>query len=164
MVPGEQKRVVFPATTARYFRLSISAAHSPDLQLAEFQLLRQGDVPLQRRGIKHAGGAPIYFHTDSWEIGLGAKGQQPTWTNEFRQQFRKYRGYDLVTWLPAMARRIVDDRQTTDRFLWGLSSNGGGFASGLLWTDAATGPRNELRNRFGIRVWYLSNPARHIPV
>ena len=228
MEPGEQKRVEFPATKARYFRLSISAAHTPDLQLAEFQLLRQGDQPLQRRGIKHwafkssnfsffgwppkpytaleeeypedgacdvsaanvidlskhlkpngmldwkfpagrwtvlrfgwtplaeparmgngggyeadvlstkcadlmmdnpakrmhelsvkhAGGAPIYFHTDSWEIGLGAKGQQPTWTGEFRQRFQKYRGYDLITWLPAMARRIVDSRQTTDRFLW----------------------------------------------
>ncbi|MCF7731375.1 MAG: Ig-like domain-containing protein [Akkermansiaceae bacterium] len=228
MEPGEQKRVEFPAATARYFRLLIPAAHTPDLQLAGFQLLRQGDLPVQRRGIKywafkssnfsffgwppkpyaaleeeypedgacdvsaadvvdlskhlqpngmldwkfpagrwtvlrfgwtplaeparmgngggyeadvlsakcadlmmdhpakrmrelsvkHAGGAPIYFHTDSWEIGLGAKGQQPTWTDDFRQQFQKRRGYDLVTWLPAMARRIVDGRQTTDRFLW----------------------------------------------
>jgi hypothetical protein len=228
MEPGEQKRVEFPATTARYFRLSIPEAHTPNLQLSEFQLLRQGDLPVQRRGIKywafkssnfsffgwpprpyaaleeeypedgacdvsaaslvdlskylqpngmldwkfpagqwtvlrfgwtplaeparmgngggyeadvlstkcadlmmdnpakrmrelsvkHAGGAPIYFHTDSWEIGLGAKGQQPTWTDDFRQQFQRRRGYDLVTWLPAMARRIVDGRQPTDRFLW----------------------------------------------
>ncbi len=228
MEPGEQKRVEFPATTARYFRLSIPEAHAPDVRLAEFQLLRQGDMPVLRRGIKywafkssnfsffgwppkpyaaleeeypedgacdvsaasvvdlskylqpngmldwkfpagrwtvlrfgwtplaeparmgngggyeadvlstkcadlmmdkpakrmrelsvkHAGGAPIYYHTDSWEIGLGAKGQQPTWTEDFRQQFQKYRGYDLVTYLPAMARRIVDGRQTTDRFLW----------------------------------------------
>ena len=228
MAPGEQKRVEFPATTARYFRLSIPEAHTPDLQLAEFQLLRQGDVPVQRRGIKywafksanfsffgwpprpytaleeehpdngacdvsagnvvalskhlkpdgrldwqfpagqwtvlrfgwtplaeparmgngggyeadvlstkcadlmmdnpakrmrdlsikHAGGAPIYFHTDSWEIGLSAKGQQPSWTEDFRQQFQKRRGYDLVTYLPVLARRIVEGRQTTDRFLW----------------------------------------------
>ena len=228
MTPGEQKRVEFPVTTARYFRLSIPEAHTPDLQLAEFRLLRNGDVPVQRRGIKHwafkssnfsffgwpprpyaaledeyqedgacdvaaadvvdlskylkpdgkldwkfpqgqwtvlrfgwttlaeparmgngggyeadvlstkcadlmmnsaakhmrelsvknAGGAPIYFHTDSWEIGVGNKGQQPTWTEDFRQQFKKRRGYDLVTCLPAMARRIVGGRQTTDRFLW----------------------------------------------
>jgi len=79
------------------------------------------DNPAKRMrelSVKHAGGAPIYFHTDSWEIGLGAKGQQPTWTDDFLEQFRKRRGYDLVTWLPAMARRIVDGRQTTDRFLW----------------------------------------------
>jgi hypothetical protein len=228
MAPGEQKRVEFPAATARYFRLSVSESHTPDLQLAEFQLLRQGDMPALRRGIKYwafkssnfsffgwppkpyaaledeypedgacdvsaanvvdlskhlrsngtldwkfppgqwtvlrfgwtplaeparmgngggyeadvlstkcadlmmdhpakrmrelsvktAGGAPIYYHTDSWEIGLGAKGQQPTWTEDFRQQFHKRRSYDLVTWLPAMARRIVDGRQATNRFLW----------------------------------------------
>ncbi len=228
MAPGEQKSVEFPATTARYFRLLIPEAHTPDLQLAEFQLLRQGDLPVQRRGIKYwafksanysffgwppqpyaaleeeypedgacdvlaadvvalskylkpdgkldwqfpagqwtvlrfgwttlaeparmgngggyeadvlsakcadlmmdtaakhmrelsvknAGGAPIFFHTDSWEIGVANSGQQPTWTEDFRQQFQKRRGYDLVTCLPAMARRIVGGRQTTDRFLW----------------------------------------------
>jgi hypothetical protein len=230
LAPGEQKRVQFTAVTARHFRLSISRAHAPDLQLAEFQLLRQGDEPVLRPGIKcwdlksanfgggwggwpqnlyqaleeeyagagtsdvaaadvvdisshlqadgrldwqfpagrwtvmrfgwtpiaaparmgngggyevdvlntkgadlmmdnaakrmrelsvkNAGGAPIIFHTDSWEIGADNKGQQPTWTDDFRQQFQKRRGYDLVTYLPAMARRIVDGRQTTDRFLW----------------------------------------------
>jgi hypothetical protein len=230
MNPGEHKRTAFTATTARIFRLAITAAHTQDLQLAEFQLLRQGDEPVVRRGIKwwdlksanfgggwggwpqnlyqaleeeyagddasdvaaaevvdlsshlqadgrldwkfpagrwtvlrfgwtplaeparmgngggyevdvlntkgadlmmdtaakrmrelsikNAAGAPIIFHTDSWEIGAGGKGQQPTWTDDFRQQFQKRRGYDLVTYLPAMARRIVDGRQTTDRFLW----------------------------------------------
>lgn len=229
LAPGEQKRVRFEAVTARHFRLSISRAHAPDLQLAEFQLLRSGDEPDLRRGIKwwdlksanfgggwggwpanlyqaleeeyagedardvaaaevvdlsshlqadgrlnwqfpagrwtvlrfgwtpiaaparmgngggyevdvlntkgadlmmdnaakrmremsvkHAGGAPIIFHTDSWEIGADNKGQQPTWTDDFRQQFQKRRGYDLVSYLPAMARRIVDGRETTDRFL-----------------------------------------------
>ena len=68
--------------------------------------------------VKHAGGAPILFHTDSWEIGAGAKGLQPTWTETFREQFQQRRGYDLVRYLPAMARRIVSDRQTTDRFLY----------------------------------------------
>jgi hypothetical protein len=229
LVPGEQKRVQFPAVTAKYFRLAISRAHAPDLQLAEFQLLRAGDEPTLRPGIKcwdlksanmgggwggwpknlyqaleeeyvgadasdvaaadavdisshlqadgrldwtfpagrwtvmrfgwtpvgegarmgngggyevdvlntkgadlmmdnagkgmreasvkHAGGEPIIFHTDSWEIGAGNKGQQPTWTDDFRQQFQKRRGYDLISYLPAMARRIVNGRQITNRFL-----------------------------------------------
>ena len=52
MTPGENKRVEFAATTARHFRLSISRAHAPDLQLSEFQLLRQGDTPVLRPGIK----------------------------------------------------------------------------------------------------------------
>ncbi len=230
MAPGEQKRVVFEAATGRVFRLSISSAHVSDLRLAEFQLLRQGDEPVLRRGIKcwdlksanfgggwggwpehlynaleeeysgadacdvtaedvvdlsshlkpdgrldwqfpagrwtvmrfgwtaiaaparmgngggyevdvlsvkgadlmmdtaakrmrelsvkNAGGAPIIFHTDSWEIGADNKGQQPTWTDDFREQFRKKRGYDLLPYLPAMARRVVGGREVTFRFLW----------------------------------------------
>ena len=227
MLPGEKKRVAFAPVAAEHFRLAIFRAHAPDLQLAEFSLLRQGDEPALRPGIKwwdfksanrawwgwppnpyealeeeyaedgardvsaagvvdlsshlraggrldwefpagrwtvlrfgwtpvgeparmgtggyeidmlstkgadlmmnaaakrmrelsikHAGGAPIVFHTDSWEIGAGIKGQQPTWTEDFREQFNERRGYDLVAYLPAMARRVVDDRRTTDRFLW----------------------------------------------
>ena len=229
LAPGETKRVQFAAVTARHFRLSISRAHAPDLQLAECQLLRQGDEPVLRRGIKYwdlksanfgggwggwpenlyqaleeeyagddagdvaaaevvdlsahlqadgrldwqfpagrwtvlrfgwtplgqparmgngggyevdvlnskgadlmmdtagkqmrelsvqrAGGAPIIFHTDSWEIGADVKGQQPTWTGDFREQFQKRRGYDLLRYLPALARRVVNDRETTGRFL-----------------------------------------------
>jgi hypothetical protein len=51
MLPGERKRVQFASVAARHFRLLISRAHAPDLQLAEFQLLRQGDEPVLRRGI-----------------------------------------------------------------------------------------------------------------
>ena len=226
MEPGESKRVAFDPVTARWFRLAVLRAHAPDLQLAEFTVLRQGDEPVLRPGIKwwdfksanrawwgwptnpyealeeeytedgacdvspadvvdltshlqadgrldwqapagrwtvlrfgwtplgeparmgsggyevdvlntrsadlmmdsaakqmrelsvqKAGGAPIVFHTDSWEIGAGVKGQQLTWTGDFREQFQKRRGYDLLSYLPALARRIVKDRQTTDRFL-----------------------------------------------
>ena len=226
MDPGERKRVTFAETTASHFRLMIPRAYAPDLELAEFQLLRQGDEPVLHHGIKwfdfkssnrawwgwppnpyealedeyaeddasdvstsdvvdlsshlqangrldwqfpagrwtvlrfgwtplaeparmgsggyevdmlntrgadlmmdtaaqhmrdlsikFAGGAPIVFHTDSWEIGAGNKGQQPTWTNDFREQFKQRRGYDLLPYLPAMARRLVNDRETTDRFL-----------------------------------------------
>ena len=226
MEPGERKRVAFAETPGRFYRLLVLRAHAPDLQLAEFAVLRQGDVPVLRPGIKwwefksanrawwqwppnpyealeeeyagdnasdlsatevldltprlqpggkldwqatagrwtvlrfgwtplaeparmgsggyevdvlntqgadlmmdnaakrmrelsvkHAGGAALIFHTDSWEIGAGGKGQQPTWTDDFRQQFQRRRGYDLLRFLPALARRIVDDRETTDRFL-----------------------------------------------
>lgn len=226
MIPGERKRMQFAAVTARHFRLSITRSHKPDLCLAEFQLLQQGDEPCVRPGIKwwdfksanrawwgwppkpydaleeeyaedgvsdvavsdvkdltsHLGadgrldwtfpagrwtvlrfgwtqlaeparmgsggyevdvlntkgadlmmdragrrmrelsikcaaGAPVIFHTDSWEIGAGLKGFQPTWTDDFGRQFKTRRGYDMVAYLPALARRIVGDRLTTDRFL-----------------------------------------------
>lgn len=226
MAPGAHERLNFEATTGTVFRLVIQRAHAGDLQLAEFQVLRSGDEPVLRRGIKwwdyksanrawwqwppnpyealeeeytgddasdlaaaevldvtsylrpggrlewqappgrwtvlrfgwtplaeparmgsggyevdvlnvrgadlmmdsaakpmralsvqHAAGAPVIFHTDSWEIGAGGKGQQPTWTDDFADQFRKRRGYELRRYLPALARRVVDDRETTGRFL-----------------------------------------------
>ena len=72
---------------------------------------------MRELSVAHAGGAPIIFHTDSWEIGAGRKGQQPTWTDDFREQLRMRGGYDLLPYLPVLARRVVDGRETTDRFL-----------------------------------------------
>jgi hypothetical protein len=228
MAPGESKRLNFAETRARHFRLLITSAHIPDIRVAEFAVLRAGDEPVVKPGIKwwefksgnfgwwwwpanpyqaleehypedglkdltatqvidlsgkftaagrlewkvppgrwrilrfgwtslgqHArsagtpGGNEVDmlnvkgadlmanvpqkrmfevaekaapgvlqgFHGDSWEIGANRDGQQPTWTDDFREQFQKRRGYDLLAFLPAMARYVVDDRQTTERFL-----------------------------------------------
>ena len=109
------------------FRLDAAGRAGPHgkRRLRSGRAQRQGadlmmDTAAQRMrdlSVKHAGGAAIIFHTDSWEIGAGGKGQQPTWTEDFRQQFQKRRGYDLLRYLPALARRVVDDRETTNRFL-----------------------------------------------
>ena len=226
MHPGENKELNFDTKSGSYYRLVVNKAHALDLQLAEFQLLRSGDKPFIRPGIKwwdfksanrawwewppnpyealedeytgqstgdipvsdvldltaqleqdgtlkwqvpdgrwtvirygwtplaeparmgsggyeidvlnvkgadlmmetvakrmralsetYAEGSPVLYHTDSWEIGAGGKGQQPTWTEDFREQFQERRGYDLLQYLPALARRVVDDRETTNRFL-----------------------------------------------
>ncbi|HZO99607.1 MAG TPA: glycosyl hydrolase [Terriglobia bacterium] len=58
-----------------------------------------------------------YLHIDSYELGADVRGQQPTWTQDFREEFKARRGYDLTPYLPALARRIVDSREVTDRFL-----------------------------------------------
>lgn len=222
----ENKILDFPETTGTWFRLVIRRAFGADMDLAEFQLLRKGDIHFTRHGIKwwdyksanrawwgwppnpyealeeiftgnttgdfssgdvldltshlqsdgrldwqapegrwtvlrfgwtplaeparmgsggyeadvlntkaadlmmdnaakrmhelsvsKAGDAPILYHTDSWEIGAGGKGQQPTWTTDFRDQFKQRRGYDLLSYMPALARRIIDDHDTTERFL-----------------------------------------------
>jgi hypothetical protein len=49
---------------------------------------------------------------DSYEVG----GQN--WTKDFRAEFQKRRGYDLLTYLPAFTGRVVDNTETTERFLW----------------------------------------------
>ncbi|MBZ5562625.1 MAG: discoidin domain-containing protein [Acidobacteriia bacterium] len=57
-----------------------------------------------------------YLHIDSYELGADVRGQQPTWSEAFREEFKRRRGYALLPYLPAMARRIDDSRDVTDRF------------------------------------------------
>ncbi|MCL4402940.1 MAG: hypothetical protein M1436_09810, partial [Acidobacteria bacterium] len=76
--------------------------------------------PILRAAGSAAGTTLKYLHVDSYELGADVRGQQPTWSIEFRSEFQKRRGYDLLPYLPALARRIVDSRETTDRFLWDI--------------------------------------------
>lgn len=50
--------------------------------------------------------------TDSWEAGV------QNWTPTMLAQFKSRRGYDLTPYLPALAGWVVDDANTSDRFLW----------------------------------------------
>lgn len=50
--------------------------------------------------------------TDSWEAGV------QNWTPAMRAEFRKRRGYDLVSFMPVLAGRVVESATTSDRFLW----------------------------------------------
>jgi len=49
---------------------------------------------------------------DSYEVG----GQN--WSENFRKEFKKRRGYDLLKFLPAFTSRVVDSTATSERFLW----------------------------------------------
>jgi len=33
-------------------------------------------------------------------------------------EFRKYRGYDMLPWMPVLTGRIVESAEASDRFLW----------------------------------------------
>jgi hypothetical protein len=52
-----------------------------------------------------------YVHTDSWELG------PVNWTPRMPERFRELRGYELARYLPALAGYVVDDAETTTRFL-----------------------------------------------
>lgn len=67
--------------------------------------------PLLRAGKPYIGNSLKYLVTDSWEL------DGTNWTGDFREQFRKLRGYDPVPWLPVVAGRIVQDRDASNRFL-----------------------------------------------
>ncbi|MBQ8422948.1 MAG: hypothetical protein IJY36_01635 [Coprobacter sp.] len=49
---------------------------------------------------------------DSWEAGM------QNWSKDFPDYFVRNRGYDILSYLPAVTGRIVDDVNTTERFLW----------------------------------------------
>ena len=53
-----------------------------------------------------------YVLTDSYEAGI------MTWTPAMFEQFKARRGYDLVTWLPAIAGEIIGSPEKSDRFLF----------------------------------------------
>ncbi len=52
-----------------------------------------------------------YFHDDSWEVGL------PNWTRGFLAEFKKYRAYDALPYLPVLAGHAVGSAEISDRFL-----------------------------------------------
>ncbi|MEI6647475.1 MAG: glycosyl hydrolase [bacterium] len=51
---------------------------------------------------------------DSYEVG------PQNWTQKFREEFKKRRGYDLIHFLPVFTGRVVDSPEITDRFTWDL--------------------------------------------
>ena len=58
--------------------------------------------------------AMIATHVDSWEGG----GQN--WTGTMRREFRERRGYDPVPFLPILTHRVIQDMETTERYLFDL--------------------------------------------
>lgn len=59
-----------------------------------------------------AGTSLRYMTMDSWEAGM------QNWTDDMISQFRERRGYDPTPYLPALAGRVVESAEVSDRFLW----------------------------------------------
>lgn len=57
-----------------------------------------------------AGGKLAYLWSDSWECG------KLTWTQDFPNQFRRFRGYDLKPYMPILAGYTMTDSTFTARF------------------------------------------------
>ena len=80
---------------------------------------------------------------DSWEC------SSQTWTRHMPQEFQRRRGYDLLTWLPAVFGWVVDDRGQSGRFLsdWRRTIN-------ELFTDCFYGHMSRLAHEKGLTVSY----------
>ena len=59
---------------------------------------------------KKAGGKIDYLWSDSWECG------KLTWTKKFRADFKKFRGYNVLPYLPALAGFTVTNQEISSRF------------------------------------------------
>ncbi|MES2391219.1 MAG: glycosyl hydrolase, partial [Acidobacteriota bacterium] len=68
-------------------------------------------VPILTASKPYIGKRLRYLVTDSWES------DAINWTGDFRQQFIRLRGYDPLPYLPIIDGRILDSRDTSDRFL-----------------------------------------------
>ncbi len=102
-----------------------------------------------------------YLHIDSYELGADIRGQQPTYSHVFREEFKKRRGYDLLKYLPTQTGRIASDREITNRFFWDYRRTIGDLMCETFFERYA-----ELGHEHGIQVHsetgYGTYPHPHI--
>ncbi len=94
-----------------------------------------------------------YLATDSWELG------GTNWTPRFREAFRKARGYDPLPFLPVFAGRIVDDRETSNRFLNDVRRTVGDLIIAEHYVPFA-----ELAARYGLGIHPESGGPHGAPI
>ena len=82
----------------------------------------------------------VYYHVDSYESGW------QNWTSKFPDDFRERRGYDLLKYMPALTGRVVENLETTERFLWDFRRT-----IGDLFADNNYGRLAERCHEDGIR-------------
>jgi len=80
-------------------------------------------------------------HVDSWEVGA------QNWTPKMREEFRRLRGYDMMTFMPVLTGRIVDNLEISERFLWDVRQT----VSDLL-AENYIGHLRKLANKDGLRL------------
>lgn len=71
---------------------------------------------LKKIGIpdKNLPGGLKMLHMDSWEMGA------QNWSQQFREEFKKRRGYDPLLFYPVYSGLVVESLEKSERFLWDL--------------------------------------------
>ena len=59
-----------------------------------------------------AGNSVKFLQTDSWEMGA------VNWTQNFPAEFKSNSGYDITSYMPVLAGRVVESQEITNRFLY----------------------------------------------
>lgn len=86
--------------------------------------------------------ALVATHIDSWEVG------SQNWTEQFRKEFRKRRGYDLIRYLPnVLGSQKIGDDEASSRFLWDFNQT-----RAELLAENYSGRLAKLAHRHGMRL------------
>jgi hypothetical protein len=88
------------------------------------------------------GEALKYVVMDSYEAGM------QNWTDDMIEQFHRYRGYDPRPFLPALAGRVVESAEVSDRFLWDFRRT---LAD--MFADCHYGMMTELLQQHGVGTY-----------
>ncbi|MDR1336450.1 MAG: glycoside hydrolase [Tannerella sp.] len=67
--------------------------------------------PILKASGGHTGATLKYMETDSWECG------GMNWTDRFREEFKSYRGYDPLIYLPVIGGYVIEDVNVSNAFL-----------------------------------------------
>jgi hypothetical protein len=81
------------------------------------------------------------IHIDSWEMGA------QNWSDNFREEFKKRRGYDPLKFFPAYAGMIVGSLELSERFLWDVRQT-----SMELVLENHAGHFKDLGRRYGFTL------------
>ena len=89
---------------------------------------------------------------DSWEC------YSQTWTPKMEQEFKEYAGYELRKWIPALWGYVVDDVDTTSRFLLDWRNN-----IGRLFVEKFYKRMAELGRQQGLTIRYETSAGDVFP-
>jgi hypothetical protein len=101
---GSKNRPAVPAASG-YEVDKLSAKHVEEYFHGYLDPIAKALGPLYGKSLQ-------YILLDSWEAGI------QNWTEEMPAEFQKRRGYDPTPYLPALAGRVVESAEVSDRFLW----------------------------------------------
>lgn len=90
---------------------------------------------------------------DSWEC------KTQTWTTNMENEFKDFTGYELRQWLPAVFGYVVNDHETTARFLLDWRST-----IGELFSNKFYGRMAELAKENGLSITYETAAGDIVPV
>ena len=98
---------------------------------------------------KHVGWTML--HVDSWEM------SSQNWSDNFREEFIRRRGYDPLRYLPVYTGLIIDNTDVSERFLWDVRQT-----AMELTVENYAGHLKTLGRRYGLTMSlqpYDMNPA-----